>query len=63
MLQTFISRTPFQYGISSLDNLLKIDGMTGNSASSSFLLFDEQILRILIAGGIPGPEAYATIKH
>lgn len=63
MVSTFISRTPFKYGIKSLDDLLKIDGMTGTSAGSSFLLFDEQILRILIAGGIPGAEAYATIKH
>lgn len=63
MIQTFISRTPFQYGIPSLDQLLKIDGMTGVSAQSSFLLFDEQILKLLIAGGIPAAEAYATIKH
>ena len=63
MVSTFISRTPFRYGIKSLDDLLKIDGMTGTSAGSSFLLFDEQILKILIAGGIPGAEAYATIKH
>lgn len=63
MLQTFISRTPFQYNIKSLDELLRIDGMTGNSATSSFLLFDEQILRLMIAGGIPAAEAYATIKH
>ena len=62
MLQTFISRTPFQYGIKSLDELLRIDGMTGTSATSSFLLFDEQILRLMIAGGIPAAEAYSTIK-
>ena len=37
--------------------------MTGNSAISSFLLFDEQILKLMIAGGIPAAEAYATIKH
>lgn len=63
MVSTFISRTPFRYGIKSLDNLLQIDGMTGSSVGSSFLIFDEQILKILIAGGIPGAEAYATIKH
>lgn len=63
MGQTFWSRTPFTYGIKSLDDLLKIDGMTGASANSSFLLYDEQILKILIAGGIPAAEAYATIKH
>lgn len=63
MLQTFISRRPFKYGIKSLDELLKIDGMTGASADSAFLMYDEQILRILIAGGIDGAKAYATIKH
>lgn len=63
MIQTFITRTPFNYNIKSLDELLKINGMTGATAGSSFLLFDEQILKILIAGGIPGAEAYATIKH
>lgn len=63
MLQTFLSRTTFTYGIKSLDELLKIDGMTGNSANCSYLLFDEQILRILIAGGIDPARSYATIKH
>ena len=62
MLETFIMRKPFTYGIPSLDELLKLPGATGATGESSFLLFDEQILRILIAGGIPGPEAYATIK-
>ena len=62
MLDTFITRKPFKYGIPSLDELLTLPGATGNTGDSSFLLFDEQILRILIAGGIPGPEAYATIK-
>ena len=62
MLSKFIDRTPFQYGISSLDELLKIDGMTGNSAQSAFLIYDEQILKILIAGGIEPAKAYATIK-
>lgn len=60
---TFWSRTKFKYGINSLDELLKIPGMIGNSGDSSFLIFDEQILKILIAGGIDAAEAYATIKH
>ena len=62
MLDTFIARKKFTYGIPSLDALLKLPGATGATGESSFLLFDEQILRIMIAGGIPGPEAYATIK-
>lgn len=62
MLDTFINRTPFKYGIDSLDNLLKVDGMTGASADSSFLLYDEQILYLLMTGGMEGGKAYATIK-
>ena len=57
MLQTFISRTSFEYGIPSLDKLLKTEAIP-----DSFLLYDEQILQILKAAGIPGPEAYATTK-
>ena len=57
MLQTFISRTKFEYGIPSLDKLLKTEAIP-----DSFLLYDEQILQILKAAGIPGPEAYATTK-
>lgn len=57
MLNTFITRTPFEYGIPSLDKLLKTDAIP-----DSFLLYDEQILQILKAAGIPGPEAYATTK-
>jgi len=62
MLNTFITRTPFHYGIKSLDDLLKINGMTGTSAGSAFLLYDEQILKLLITGGMEGGKAYATIK-
>lgn len=57
MLDTFISRTKFEYGIPSLDKLLKTDAIP-----DSFLLYDEQILQILKAAGIPGPDAYACTK-
>ncbi len=57
MLETFINRRSFEYGIPSLDNLLKTEAIP-----DSFLMFDEQILQILKAAGIPGPEAYATTK-
>ena len=57
MLQTFINHDKFEYGIPSLDKLLKTDAIP-----DSFLLYDEQILQILKAAGIPGPEAYATTK-
>ena len=57
MLNTFINRQPFAYNIPSLDNLLAT-----KEIPDSFLMYDEQILRILKAAGIPGPKAYATTK-
>ena len=57
MISTFLARESFEYGIPSLDKLLKTEAIP-----DSFLEFDEQILVILKAAGIPGPEAYATIK-
>ena len=57
MLSTFISRQHFAYNIPSLDNLLAT-----KEIPDSFLMFDEQILQILKAAGIPGPKAYATTK-
>lgn len=57
MLDTFISRRHFEYNIPSLDKLLKTEAIP-----ESFLMYDEQILQILKASGIPGPDAYACIK-
>jgi len=57
MLNTFINREKFSYGILSLDNLLAT-----KEIPDSFLMYDEQILKILKAAGIPGPKAYATTK-
>lgn len=57
MLNTFINRQKFAYNIPSLDNLLAT-----KEIPDSFLLYDEQILRILKAAGIPGAKAYATTK-
>ncbi len=57
MLDTFINRNHFEYNIPSLDNLLKTEYIP-----ESFLMYDEQILQILKAAGIPGPDAYACTK-
>lgn len=62
-IQTFITRQKFNYGIPALDNLLKLENATGMTGESSYLIYDENILRCLKFAGIPGPEAYATIKH
>lgn len=57
MLNTFINREHFAYNIPSLDTLLAT-----KEIPDSFLMYDEQILRILKAAGIPGPDAYACTK-
>ena len=57
MLDTFINRTHFEYGIPSLDRLLQTKEMP-----SSFLLYDEQVLSVLIAAGIPAADAYKCLK-
>lgn len=57
MINTLLSRTPFSYNIPSLDKLLAT-----KEIPDSFLLYDEQILQILKAAGIPGPDAYAATK-
>ena len=57
MLDTFIYRQRFSYNIPSLDKLLQTKAIP-----DSFLEFDEQILVILKAAGIPGPDAYACTK-
>jgi DNA polymerase III alpha subunit len=57
MLDTFINRQSFKYNIPSLDSLLAT-----KEIPDSFLMYDEQILRILKTAGIPGPDAYAATK-
>ena len=57
MINIFLARERFSYNIPSLDKLLQTKAIP-----DSFLEFDEQILVILKAAGIPGPEAYATTK-
>lgn len=57
MLNTFVSRERFSYGIPSLDRLLQT-----KEIPDSFLMYDEQILTILQAAGIPASDAYVCVK-
>jgi len=57
MLETFISRNRFDYGIPSLDKLLQT-----KEIPDSFLLYDEQILHVLQAANIPPADAYVCVK-
>jgi len=57
MLETFISRTPFKYNIPALDDLLR-----SKEIEDSFLLYDEQVLSILISAAIKASDAYVCLK-
>ena len=57
MLETYITRTPFAYNIPSLDKLLQT-----KEIPDSFLLYDEQVLSVLISAGIPAADAYTCLK-
>ena len=57
MLETFVTRTPFKYNIASLDKLL-----ASKEIPDSFLMYDEQVLSILIAAGINAADAYVCLK-
>ena len=57
MLQTYLNRDRFSYGIPSLDSLLQTEIIP-----DSFLMYDEQILKILQAAGIPPADAYVCVK-
>ena len=57
MLETFISRTPFKYNIPALDELLR-----SKEIEDSFLLYDEQVLSILISAAIKASDAYVCLK-
>ena len=57
MLDIFLSRKPFDYGIPALDSLIQTKEMP-----NSFLTFQEQVMTILQHGGFTAPESYAAIK-
>lgn len=57
MLDVFLSRRHFEYGIPALDRLIQTQEMP-----DSFLTFQEQVMTILQKGGLTAPESYAAIK-
>ena len=57
MLDTYITRTKFKYNIPSLDRLLE-----SKEIPDSFLMYDEQVLSVLIVAGIPAADAYVCLK-
>ena len=57
MLDIFLARQHFDYGIPALDQLVQTREMT-----SSFIIYQEQIMKILQTAGFTAPESYAAIK-
>lgn len=57
MLPIFLARKHFGYGISAFDKLIQTREMT-----SSFILFQEQLMKTLQHAGFTAPESYAAIK-
>ena len=63
LVDYLVNRTPHTYGIPAMDKLLRLDGATGVTGESSFLLFDEQIMKLAAAAGIAPEDTNALIKH
>ena len=57
MLPIFLARQHFDYGIPTFDRLIQTREMT-----SSFILFQEQLMKTLQHAGFTAPESYAAIK-
>ena len=57
MLPVFLTRKHFDYGIPAFDRLIQTREMT-----SSFILFQEQLMKTLQHAGFTAPESYAAIK-
>lgn len=57
MLPTFLERRHFDYGIPAFDKLIQTRDM-----SSSFILYQEQVMKVLQYAGFTSPESYSAIK-
>lgn len=57
MLPVFLARQHFDYGIPAFDQLVQTRDM-----SSSFILYQEQTMKVLQYAGFSAPESYAAIK-
>lgn len=57
MLDIFLSRSNFSYNIPALDKLLQTENMP-----FSFLIYQEQVMKVLQAAGISAAESYNCIK-
>lgn len=63
LVDGFVARQFHNYGIPAMDDLLKLDGATGVTGTSSFLFYDEQVMTLAKSAGISPADANALIKH
>lgn len=63
LVDDYINRNIHTYGIPALDELLRLNGATGNTGKSSFLFYDENVLQLGQAAGIDPAKSYALLKH
>lgn len=57
MLPIFLARQRFSYGIPAFDKLIQ-----SRDLPSSFILYQEQLMKVLQYGGFSAPESYVAIK-
>lgn len=57
MINTLLARQHFDYGINALDKLLQTPEMP-----DSFILYQEQMMKVLQYGSFTPPESYSSIK-
>lgn len=57
MMPTFLARKKFTYDIPTFDRLIQTPQMP-----SSFILYQEQVMKALQYGGFSAPESYSSIK-
>ena len=62
LIQSFCAREAHTYGIPAMDNMLKLEGATGQTGKNSYLMYDEQILHLAQAAGIEPGDAVTLIK-
>lgn len=62
LVNDFVSRTFHTYNIPAMDNLLRLDGATGETGKSAFLFYDEQVMTLAKAAGISPADANVLIK-
>lgn len=63
LVDDYVNRKIHTYDIPALDNLLRLNGATGNTGKSSFLFYDENVLQLGQAAGIDPAKSYALLKH